>query len=275
MPRTILALVLAGAAASSANAQLATESVATYRVTFDATWSRSTHPVEFPSSAHFSGLVGGTHDDTIAFWEVGALATPGIKSMAETGSKSLLLGEVNAAISAGSAFETVSGPGVGVSPGSASVTFRADAAHPLATIVSMIAPSPDWFVGTHGLALRDAAGWIARVVVDLPPYDAGTDSGPTFTSPNQPTVPPEPIRSIADEHPFTGTPPMGTFTFELLDVFCAYADCDASGSLDLFDFLCFQNAFAAGDPYADCDASGSLDFFDFLCFQNVFAGGCS
>jgi hypothetical protein len=53
-----------------------------------------------------------------------------------------------------------------------------------------------------------------------------------------------------------------------------YADCDGSGSLDFFDFLCFQNAFAAGEPYADCDDSGSLDFFDFLCFQNEFAAGC-
>ncbi|MFG0285297.1 MAG: FG-GAP-like repeat-containing protein [Phycisphaerales bacterium JB039] len=53
-----------------------------------------------------------------------------------------------------------------------------------------------------------------------------------------------------------------------------YADCDGSGALDFFDFLCFQNAFAAGDPYADCDGSGALDFFDFLCFQNAFAAGC-
>jgi hypothetical protein len=53
-----------------------------------------------------------------------------------------------------------------------------------------------------------------------------------------------------------------------------YADCDGSGELDFFDFLCFQNAFAAGEPYADCDGSGSLDFFDFLCFQNEFAAGC-
>src|SRR5690606_6026686 len=53
-----------------------------------------------------------------------------------------------------------------------------------------------------------------------------------------------------------------------------YADCDESGELDFFDFLCFQNAFAAGEPYADCDESGQLDFFDFLCFQNEFAAGC-
>ncbi|MFG0285592.1 MAG: hypothetical protein ACF8R7_14335 [Phycisphaerales bacterium JB039] len=53
-----------------------------------------------------------------------------------------------------------------------------------------------------------------------------------------------------------------------------YPDCDGSGTLDFFDFLCFQNAFATGDPYADCDGTGALDFFDFLCFQNEFAVGC-
>lgn len=53
-----------------------------------------------------------------------------------------------------------------------------------------------------------------------------------------------------------------------------YADCDQSGSLDLFDFLCFTNAFNAQNPYADCDQSGSLDLFDFLCFTNSFNAGC-
>jgi hypothetical protein len=60
-----------------------------------------------------------------------------------------------------------------------------------------------------------------------------------------------------------------------------YADCDSStgaGVLDIFDFLCFQNAFVAGDPYAcDCDTTtgpGVCDIFDFLCFQNAFVAGC-
>jgi len=52
------------------------------------------------------------------------------------------------------------------------------------------------------------------------------------------------------------------------------ADCDGSGELDFFDFLCFQNLFAAGDLCADCDSSGTLDFFDFLCYQNEFSAGC-
>ncbi|MFG0283183.1 MAG: GC-type dockerin domain-anchored protein, partial [Phycisphaerales bacterium JB039] len=53
-----------------------------------------------------------------------------------------------------------------------------------------------------------------------------------------------------------------------------YADCDSSGELDIFDFLCFQNAFAAGRSLADCNLDCFVDFFDFLCFQNAFAAGC-
>ncbi len=54
-----------------------------------------------------------------------------------------------------------------------------------------------------------------------------------------------------------------------------YADCDGSGTLDIFDFLCFQNSFVAGEPYAcDCDPDPLCDDFDFLCFQNAFVAGC-
>ncbi|OAB63932.1 hypothetical protein AY599_16155 [Leptolyngbya valderiana BDU 20041] len=52
------------------------------------------------------------------------------------------------------------------------------------------------------------------------------------------------------------------------------ADCDGSGSLDFFDFLCFQDAFDAGDPSADLDGDGELTVFDFLAFQNAFDAGC-
>jgi hypothetical protein len=64
------------------------------------------------------------------------------------------------------------------------------------------------------------------------------------------------------------------WSFDLSGCAACYADCDASGGLDFFDFLCFQNLFAASDPGADCDGFGGLDFFDFLCFQNAFAAGC-
>jgi hypothetical protein len=59
------------------------------------------------------------------------------------------------------------------------------------------------------------------------------------------------------------------------------ADCDSStgfNTLDIFDFLCFQNEFVAGTSYAcDCDSTTGIricDLFDFLCFQDAFANGC-
>ncbi len=51
-------------------------------------------------------------------------------------------------------------------------------------------------------------------------------------------------------------------------------DLDGDGELTFFDFLAFQNLFAAGDPLADFTGDGTLDFFDFLAFQNEFAAGC-
>lgn len=53
-----------------------------------------------------------------------------------------------------------------------------------------------------------------------------------------------------------------------------YADCDGNGALDWFDFLCFQEEFAAGSLTGDCDGDNEFTLFDFLCFQNAFLAGC-
>jgi hypothetical protein len=52
------------------------------------------------------------------------------------------------------------------------------------------------------------------------------------------------------------------------------ADLDGDGALTFFDFLTFQDLFAAGDLRADFDGDGVLDFFDFLTFQDEFVAGC-
>ena len=62
-------------------------------------------------------------------------------------------------------------------------------------------------------------------------------------------------------------------TVRIIYTNCA-ADMDASGTLDFFDFLTFQNLFSAQVPSADFDRDGQFTFFDFLGFQNSFAGGC-
>lgn len=52
------------------------------------------------------------------------------------------------------------------------------------------------------------------------------------------------------------------------------ADLDGDGELTFFDFLAFQNLFAAGDLGADFAFDGVLDFFDFIEFQEQFVLGC-
>jgi hypothetical protein len=59
-----------------------------------------------------------------------------------------------------------------------------------------------------------------------------------------------------------------------------YANCDGSSRgpvLNVNDFVCFMNRFAAGDPWANCDGSTTspvLNINDFVCFQMKFASGC-
>src|SRR5206468_3249290 len=67
-------------------------------------------------------------------------------------------------------------------------------------------------------------------------------------------------------------------TWELRD--SCYPNCDGSSTapiLNVLDFSCFLNRFAAGSPYANCDASTTppvLNILDFSCFLNSFAAGC-
>lgn len=191
------------------------DSVASYRVTFDATWSAATHPQSFPGSAHFSDLIGATHAEGVEFWAPGTLASPGIQAMAELGATTPLDDEVTAAIAAGTARGLLSGGAVARSPGNVALDFEIATSHPLVTLVTMIAPSPDWYVGVAGLALLDGDRWVDSLVVELRGWDAGTDDGATYIAMNAPSDPHVPIAPLVDGPFEVGgqVPILGTFTF--------------------------------------------------------------
>lgn len=192
---------------------------ATYRVTFNATWSAATHPNSFPPSPHFSGLIGMTHDQSGVLFEPNTLASAGVKNMAEFGSKSSLTSEIQSLISQKKAQSLISGGGISVSPGSVSVDFELSKSHSLISIVSMVAPSPDWFIGVRDIQLFENGTWVSSKTVNVNIYDSGTDSGLSYTSPNQVTSPQVPIFMITDA-PLGTTgivPVLGTMTFERLD----------------------------------------------------------
>ena len=188
---------------------------ARYRITFQSTWTPATHPVDYPVSAHFSPLIGGTHNGSAIFWREGALASDGIKDMAERGLTATLSQEVTAAIAGGTAERVITGGGLSSLPAAVSIEFEISQAYPLVTLVSMIAPSPDWFVGVSGLSLFEQGTWTDERVVGLIPWDAGTDSGLTFTSPDLVTTLRQPIAPIvvAPLSPGGQVTPLGTFTF--------------------------------------------------------------
>ncbi len=193
---------------------------ARYQVTFEAYWSPQTHPSDFPTlRAHFSALVGGVHDSTVTFWEPGLLASLGIERMAEEGRTNPLDVEVQNAVRGASANMVLIGGGIPSSPGQVTLEFDVNQRYPLVSLVSMVAPSPDWFVGVRGLSLFGETGWVQELAVDLYPFDAGTDDGTTFTSEDADSQPHRPI------HQITGFPflnqgvvlPLGRFLFRRLD----------------------------------------------------------
>ncbi len=193
--------------------------VARYRVTFESTWSRESHPVDFPNDAHFSPLIGGTHSSQARFWMPGGLATPGIQAMAERGRVSPLDTEVQAAIAAGTAFSVIRGGAIDRSPGVATADFEIGRDHPLVTLVTMVAPSPDWFVGVDSFSLVEGGDWAAEKVATLYPWDAGTDGGVTYAAADQASVPRQAIHRL-EAHPVAvggSVAPFGTFRFRRVD----------------------------------------------------------
>jgi hypothetical protein len=191
---------------------------ARYRVTFDASWSAQSHPNDIPRNPHFSRLIGGTHRATVKFWEAGALASEGIRLMAEQGRTTPLDTEVEAAITAGHAQRVLVGDSIDRSPDRITLDFEISRDFSQVTLVSMLAPSPDWFVGVSALNLIENGDWVAEKVVVLQPWDAGTDSGHTFSAADLRTSPVEPIHLIGTGPLVVGAsvPPVGTFTFRRL-----------------------------------------------------------
>ena len=189
---------------------------ATYRIDFSATWSSSTHPTNFPGGAHWSPLIGAVHSGRASFWEMGETSSPGMESMAETGGTGTLTDEIEDQIP-NNALSVVRGNGAN-SPGSVRIRdVVVSLEHPHVTLVSMIAPSPDWFAGVTGQTLLSGVGqWAGTRQVLLFPLDAGTDSGTSYSAGNANTSPKQPIYSLRGIAPFSRAP-VATLTFTRTD----------------------------------------------------------
>ena len=198
--RQIRALLVAAAAALPHVAEAAAQQV-TYRVEFEGNWTTLSTPGGVVGGAHFTTLIGAVHSGDVTFWSSGSMASAGVENVAELGSVGLFRSEVQASPHTRSVIqEGVSGGGTG----SSTFTITVTPSHPRVTLLSMIGPSPDWFVGVSGVSLRDGPdNWRDEHVVNLYPYDAGTEDGTEFTLSNPATSPQGVIRSIRGEGKFS------------------------------------------------------------------------
>ncbi len=202
--------------------------IAQYQATFQGQWNPTDHPTNYPGGAHFSTLIGGTHNNAVSFWQAGGAASIGIERMAELGSTGPLRDIIEDEIVAGPALSVIQGSGGLTATQATTLDFEVNSTHPLVTLVTMVAPSPDWFVGVTGQSLLDAQNqWIDRIEIPLYAYDAGTEDGDGFSLSNPDTDPQGVITQlhgpgVTDQFPFVNPastqpiPPLATLTFTLI-----------------------------------------------------------
>lgn len=201
---------------------------ARYTVTLENLWGVEDFPQGFPDDAHLSLVGGATHNSAVSFWELGELASRGIEDMAEAGLIDiLLLDEVVPAIENGTADSMVkvreyTDAKIDGVPGTRIFEISMQADWSLISMVTMLGPSPDWFVGVSGLSLREDGNWVTQLIIDLPLYDAGTKSDITPIMGGPDIIPTDPIGLVAYNAatgvylPTTEPQNVARLTFELL-----------------------------------------------------------
>ena len=149
----LAAILLAGCHDSDDDVEVIVIGDATYTVTFTMHWSSQNFPTDYPSNAHFSKLIGWSHQTTSEFLKLGTIASDGIESMAETGATAMLQSELEAKIANNEGLEWVVGDGLSGGVGEISVDILVNAMNPSVTFATMVAPSPDWYVAVVNVNL--------------------------------------------------------------------------------------------------------------------------
>lgn len=188
---------------------------ARYRVTITQTWDGSTHPGTLPPNPHTSPAVLAAHGRAGDLFAAGALASPGIELMAETGAIGTLRAELTANPTV-SDIDNGRGIDTDTTPDNDQLEVTVTQQNALLSLVTMLAPSPDWFIGFSDVSVFGTNGWEQRIVLDLGNYDSGTDSGVGFTSGDIDTQPPQLISGPRDA-PFQAAAGQNRFGFAVIE----------------------------------------------------------
>jgi hypothetical protein len=166
---------------------------AIYKVTINYFFSEDSFPENYPENAHFSPIIGWSHNNSNDIFKVNEKASLGIKNMAETGSTLELRNEINNLISSNKVGEIINGNGFDNGQGSMSFNISVKKENSHITLVTMIAPSPDWFIAFKNIHLLQNNMFKSECITDAIIYDAGSDDGEDYISKNKPS---DPIENI-------------------------------------------------------------------------------
>ncbi|XP_045447213.1 spondin-1-like [Melitaea cinxia] len=174
---------------------------AKYELTFTGTWSRNTHPRFYPENdwiPRYSDLVGASHAADYILWAPGTLVSEGFREFAEHANGSKLEGEIREKIGDG-VRTLIKGKGHGYRKMSdpTYAFFRTDKTNHLVTVAVALHPSPDWFLGVTRFELCQKGNmWLEERELNLYLWDAGTDSGVSYESPNIETFPQDAVSRV-------------------------------------------------------------------------------
>ena len=138
-----------------------------------------------------------------------------------SGRTGTLVNEINAQITAKKAWKLIlpGGSRLGPEVMRTGIDVEVTTNFSKVSIITMLAPSPDWFIGIDSLDLCDNGKWRECMnITMLPPWDAGTEGGTGFSTSNTATSPHVNIFQITNSMPgaFNGQnpiPSLGEFRF--------------------------------------------------------------
>jgi hypothetical protein len=176
-----------------------------YKVELIPLWTKANFPFEYPDTSlihkpHFSGLIGTGHNADYHIFAEGQMPTPGLERLSEEGKHDPLSAEIQAAIAAGNALALSESEPLKDFSQTATIELTVDDVHPMASIVAMIAPSPDWFAGVGDLNLNEGGTWVATKTVDVNAWDSGGDDGTTFLADDKDNDPKKPTTLNKSRH---------------------------------------------------------------------------
>lgn len=171
-----------------------TFSEARYTVTFTGKWKSPDFAI--PAGAHFTTFVGMVHNSNAWLWKDGAKASPGTELMAEIGNGTTMLAEIDSMIIARNASSLILFTAPTTLTGGRMSSIYCNTNYSQVSFISMLGPTPDWFVGISGINLYKNSNWVADTTVNLYTYDAGTEDGDMFGYNNPATMPQQNIHIL-------------------------------------------------------------------------------